>query len=133
MLMVFVDTSALYAVITENDHNHTRAQSTWATLVTSGTALISTNYVALEATALIQNRIGIAAAQTLHQDMLPLISIEWVEEPTHAAALLALFTANRRTLSLVDCSSFEVMRRRGITRVFAFDEHFREQGFELLP
>jgi predicted nucleic acid-binding protein len=33
----------------------------------------------------------------------------------------------------VDCVSFEVMRRLGIRRAFTLDEHFREQGFEVVP
>jgi len=35
-------------------------------------------------------------------------------------------------LSLVDCVSFEVMRRIGMNRVFCFDPHFEEHGFEVL-
>lgn len=37
----------------------------------------------------------------------------------------------RRAPSLVDFVSFEVMRERGITTAFAFDDDFRRQGFEL--
>ena len=32
----------------------------------------------------------------------------------------------------IDCSSFAVMRRMGITRAFTFDHHFRAAGFETL-
>jgi len=42
-------------------------------------------------------------------------------------------TADRRQLSLVDCSSFETMRRLGIKKVFSFGEHFREHDFEVIP
>jgi predicted nucleic acid-binding protein len=45
----------------------------------------------------------------------------------------ALLTANRRQLSLVDCVSFEMMRRLGIKTAFTYDRHFSEQGFECLP
>jgi uncharacterized protein len=45
----------------------------------------------------------------------------------------ALLAANRRTLSLVDCSSFDIMRKFGIDTVFTFDPHFREQGFSVVP
>ena len=34
--------------------------------------------------------------------------------------------------SAVDCVSIEVMRRNGIQTVFAYDEHFRESGFQIL-
>jgi uncharacterized protein len=43
-----------------------------------------------------------------------------------------VLAAARRNLSLVDCVSFELMRRLGIRRVFCFDPHFAEQGFELV-
>ncbi|MEI6809693.1 MAG: hypothetical protein WCN95_13310, partial [bacterium] len=33
----------------------------------------------------------------------------------------------------VDCVSFEVMRRLGLRNVFAFDNHFAEQGFLVRP
>jgi predicted nucleic acid-binding protein len=34
-------------------------------------------------------------------------------------------------VSFVDWVSFEVMRRRGLRRAFAFDPDFRAAGFEL--
>ena len=39
----------------------------------------------------------------------------------------------RRQLSLVDCISFDVMHRHGIRWAFAFDSHFKEQGFVCPP
>jgi predicted nucleic acid-binding protein len=44
----------------------------------------------------------------------------------------AWLEANRRGLSFVDCTSFEVMRQRGVQQAFAFDGHFEEQGFKVL-
>ncbi len=41
--------------------------------------------------------------------------------------------AGRRTLSLVDCVSFEVMRRIGVLKAFAFDHHFKDYGYEISP
>ena len=32
-----------------------------------------------------------------------------------------------------DCTSFAVMKEFGITEVFAFDHHFEQMGFILLP
>lgn len=56
------------------------------------------------------------------------------DEPKHSAAAVAsLFTAARRRLSLVDCTSFELMRRLGLTDVLALDTGFARQGFNLLP
>jgi len=92
--------------------------------------LVSTNYVLLETSALLQSRFGLDAVRDLFENMLPLLNVAWVNAEVHAAAASALLTANRRLLSLVDCVSFVSMRRRSITRVFAFDKHFSEQGFE---
>jgi predicted nucleic acid-binding protein len=67
-----------------------------------------------------------------HEDMLPLINIEWVNKSTHQSGVSALLAASRLKLSLVVCVSFEVMRNLGIKKVFAFDPHFEEQGFVII-
>ena len=53
--------------------------------------------------------------------------------PLHERAVAALLTAGDRDLSLVDCVSFEVMRRSGLDTAFAFDEGFTKQGFRVTP
>ena len=70
------------------------------------------------------------AVHAFQEDVFPLLSIEWIDESNHRAGVAAVLTASRCKLSLVDCVSFEVMRRLGINRVFCFDAHFEEQGFE---
>jgi hypothetical protein len=35
--------------------------------------------------------------------------------------------------SLTDCISFVVMERRQVERALAFDRHFEQAGFQLLP
>ena len=47
--------------------------------------------------------------------------------------VLKALAANRRKLSLVDCSAFETMLRLSIQAVFTFDKHFSEQGFDVIP
>ena len=59
--------------------------------------------------------------------------MDWIGEEQHDVAIQTVLTANRRNLSLVDCASFETMRRLGIETVFTFDEHFRDQGFKVVP
>jgi predicted nucleic acid-binding protein len=132
-MTVFVDTSAFYATLDADDGQHQPAKQTWVALVNETTDLVCSNYVIVETTALVQNRLGIEAVRAFQEDMLPVVRIEWVDEPAHQAGVTALMTAGRRHLSLVDCVSFDLMRRFGIRRAFAFDEHFAEQGFELVP
>ena len=63
----------------------------------------------------------------------PVLQVDWLGQEQHLRIVEQLLTANRRNLSLVDCSSFESMRRRGIEKVFTFDEQFRRQGFNVIP
>ncbi|MDI3280730.1 MAG: PIN domain-containing protein [Bacillota bacterium] len=130
--MVYLDTSALLAVLDAADEYHLLAKEVWTALLTSGATLVASNYVLVETYALLQRRLGMEAVQVFHADIVPLLKVEWVSEAVHLCGAHALVTANRRSLSLVDCVSFEVMRRLGIKEVFTFDQDFAEQGFHCL-
>ena len=132
-MRTFVDSSALLAVLDGDDQNHSSAAAAWIELIAAGSELVCTNYILVEAFALVQNRLGMDAVRTFHDDLVPLLQIEWIDAEHHARSVAALLIAGRRQLSLVDCSSFEVMRSSGIDEVFAFDRHFAEQGFNCLP
>jgi predicted nucleic acid-binding protein len=128
---VFVDTSALYAILDRDDQNYLPSARIWDALVEGGVPMITTNYVVVETCALVQHRLGLDALRTFSEDMLPVIDVRWIVSQQHTAALESLLTANRRRLSLVDCASFLVMRTNDIRKAFAFDQHFSEQGFEI--
>jgi uncharacterized protein len=132
--VIFVDTSAFFAILDRDDDAHALARQTWAALLSADTPalLLTSSYVLVESFALTQARLGLDAVRALHEDILPVVSVHWVLEQDHAAAVSALLTADRRRLSLVDCCSFQVMRRLGVRRALAFDQHFAEHGFELV-
>jgi len=130
---VFIDTSAFLAILDRQEQNHSQARSTWEALVQGGDALIVTNYILLETFALVQNRLGPAASRILQQDIVPILQVYWVDEASHSAGVAALLIANRRQVSLVDCVSFDTMRRLGLKTVFTFDHHFAEQAFICIP
>jgi len=128
-----VDTSALYAVLDADDERHVAAGAEWNRLLAARAPLHTTNYVLVETTALLQNRIGMDGVRTLAADVLPLLSVHWMDEGLHRSANHALLVSARESLSLVDCTSFETMRRLGLESVFCFDPHFAEQGFTVVP
>lgn len=132
-MSIFVDTSALLTILDAAEQRHEQAHRVWIHLLDGNENLVSTNYVLVETIALAQNRLGLASVAALQQDVVPALAITWIDEAVHESAVGALLTAGRRRLSLVDCTSFEIMRRLGIRQVFAFDPHFAEQGFECLP
>ncbi|MEZ5403940.1 MAG: PIN domain-containing protein [Bryobacteraceae bacterium] len=127
--MTFVDTSAIYALLDRDDDQHARAGRCWFELLDSESPMFTTNYVVVECCALAQSRLGLEAVRAIEDDLLPVLDVVWVDEPVHRLAITAMLAARRRKLSLVDCVSFTVMRRLGLTRAFAFDDHFAEEGF----
>jgi uncharacterized protein len=134
-MRIFIDTSAFFALLDRDDENHQKAKRVWTDLLNNenGNALVTSNYVLVETFALLQHRLGLDAVRGFQNDVLPLVNIEFVLPEIHRSGVSALLSASRRNLSLVDCVSFEMMRTLEIKTGFAFDPHFKEQGFNLLP
>jgi predicted nucleic acid-binding protein len=130
--MIYVDTVALLAIVDIKDTHHKVAKEFWGQQVLVAD-FQTNNYVVVEAIALFQNRLGLEAVKILVNEFLPVIAVDWLSIDQHELAINSVLIANRRNLSLVDCSSFETMRRLGIKTVFTFDEHFRELGFNVIP
>ena len=132
-MTVFVDTSALYALLDRADANHKQAVSAWSSLLNRDERVFTSNYVLVESFALTQNRLGMDAVRLLQEDILPVIGIHFVDREVHRSGISAMLSAGRRNLSFVDCVSFEIMRTLGIKTAFTFDPHFKEQGFTVIP
>ena len=128
-----LDTSAVYALLDDLDNNHHTAADAWAELLANECDIVMTSYGMLETFALVQNRLGLEAVRDLDGNLMPLVRVSWVDRALHEASVSALLAAGRRKLSLVDCVSFEFMRRSGIKSAFVFDDDFGEQGFDCLP
>jgi len=132
-MTIFVDTSAIYAFLDADDDGHSAVLNEWQRATDARDVLVTSNYVLAESIALSQNRGGIGMLRDLVARVAPAMRVEWIGQDVHEVGLAALLLANRRDLSLVDCTSFELMRRLGLTCAFALDPHFREQGFEVVP
>jgi predicted nucleic acid-binding protein len=132
-MRVYVDTSALLAIMDADDQNHARASAAWQALIADGSALVCTSYVLVETFALLQSRLGLAAVRAFQDDVVPLLQVKWIDAESHQRSVASLLVAGRRQLSLVDCASFDAMRNVGLTTAFTFDHHFGEQGFDSLP
>ncbi|MEX2557543.1 MAG: PIN domain-containing protein [Actinomycetota bacterium] len=128
--MIFIDTSALFALLDRDDEAHARAR---AFFEGSPRSLITHNYAVAETVALVHRRLGPVPARSFLEDLLPSIAIRWVDQEIHRAAVSAFLAAVRRRASLVDWVSFEIMRREGIDHAFTFDRDFAAQGFTLVP
>ncbi len=128
--MIFLDTSAIYALADVADPNHGRAVALFQQALETQEDLLTHNYVLVESAALIQNRLGFSSAQRFLHDSQS-FTVYWMTEQDHSEVVSLLEQRNRRGLSLVDCASFVVMRRYGASRALAFDSDFEQEGFVL--
>lgn len=137
LLSVFVDTSAFYAAVDDDDRSSERARS----LLSRGEPLVTTDHVLIECWLLLQRRLGIPVANRF-----------WATARAGAAALVYVAPADLEAawaigerfpdqgFSIVDRTSFAVMERLGVYRAVAFDDDFavyrfgarREQAFEIV-
>jgi predicted nucleic acid-binding protein len=127
--VIFVDTGAWFAVALSNDPDH-KAATTW--LEGNREPLITTDYVMAETATLIRmrdktargHRLAVRIATSLLRQQAAVL--EKVTEPDLAQALSVVRKFSDHSFSFVDCTSFAVMERLGLTQAFAFDRHFDE-------
>ena len=97
---IFVDTSALYAVLDADDEAHGSAFAAWNRLLdglqTEELAAVTHGAVVVEATALVQRRLGMPAVRALLHELVPVLEVRWVDAALHGLAASALLAAGRR-------------------------------------
>ena len=131
-MSVFVDTSALIALMVADDEFFKDSCKILSELINKKIIIVSSNYVLLETHTILRNRIGIESVRVLKDDILPIIKTYWINEEIHDFGVRVLLASGHKKISLVDHISFEVMRRLNIKQAFTFDDHFKQMGFEIL-
>lgn len=132
---VFVDTSALYALFIPSDDDHEAARAALSALRKDRTALVGSNVVLLESYVLVHARAGRGALLRFRETVgtSAWLRVVDVSDAQDDAAWDLLRRRADKDYSYVDATSFVLMREAGISRAFAFDDHFRQAGFEVLP
>ncbi len=128
-MKIFADTAGLFALLVKNDYMHIRAKQNFAYFAQHRAQLVTSSFVLVETTALLQRRVGLAAVHGFQSKIIPLLEIIWVNGDWYARAIQRLFALSNRNISLVDCLSFEIMESEEISTAFSFDKHFTENGF----
>jgi predicted nucleic acid-binding protein len=127
-MTVFVDTSALLAVLNAKDPHHDEAKATLRAVL-RGSGAFTHNYIHVEAEQLARRRLGAAAAVRLIEELLPALRTVWVDGATHDEAFRAV-VGRGRSISVVDLVSFGVMRRMSVDTALAYDKDFDREGFQ---
>jgi uncharacterized protein len=130
-MIVFADTSALFALLVRDDYMHIRARANFEHFVEHDTPLLTSSYVLIETVTLLQRRVSLNAVWDFERKIMPILDVVWADERWHAQAMQRLHSESSRSVSLTDCLSFEIMEALDITTAFTFDGHFTERGFQI--
>jgi predicted nucleic acid-binding protein len=125
--MIFVDSSAWFAIFSRRDANHPTAMSA---IRSFNEQLVTTDYVVDETLTLLtarrERRRAIAFGRRV-------IESQWakvvqINEQDFASAWETFKQFGDKEWSFTDCTSRVVIERLGVQRAFAFDDHFRQFG-----
>ncbi len=130
-MSVFVDTSAWYALASSTDQDHPAARSIYAGLVDREEPLLTSSYTIAETMGLMQRRLGWKPLE-LFAAAIHTVEVVWIDGTLHREAEAILFDRRKRGVTIVDAASFAVMTSRGVEDVFAFDDDFAREGFNIL-
>jgi len=128
---VFVDTSALIALLDRADPRHEAVRSTFLDL--ADRELVTHGYVVAETLAVARRRFGVGGVIALLDDLLPVLAVLPVEPSLHASAQARYRASLPSGTSFVDHVSFGVMTQEAIDTAFALDADFVAAGVDVIP
>jgi uncharacterized protein len=130
---VFVDTSAIVALLWSSDAKHGSAVTVWKRLLAIRARLYTSELVVAESVALARARAGFDVALQVWSSLLgEPFELVWVDAALLSQARRIFEKYSDHELSLCDCTSAAIMRARRISQAFAYDRDFETLGFTLL-
>jgi uncharacterized protein len=128
MARVFVDTSAIYALLDRNDARHRAARAGLKRLQKARAEPILTNFIVAECHALLLVRLGVDIAQRWLLGNVWSIERVTIEDEEFAREIVRKYVD--KTFSYTDATSFAVIERIKVRRALAFDRHFEQYGID---
>jgi len=120
-MSLFVDTSIWYAAADSGDRSNSSAK----TILTGGEALVTSDHVLVETWSLLHHKLGRNVAERFWDALRSgIAAIEAVGPADLEAAWEIGVSWRDQDFSIVDRTSFAVMRRLGIERAASLDEDF---------
>ena len=128
-MAVFVDTSGFLAAADRDDRHHAVAVKAFRATLAKGRRLVTHSMVVTETAALMHRRLGHAVALAF-LDSLKNMEVLWVDQSLFAQGLERFRRKSPSDLSLVDTTSFAVMKTLSLNRYIGIDSHFEAEGFK---
>ena len=137
-MRLFLDTSAFVAIEDLDDGNHRRALEFREKMRRGNTpfrTLFTSNYIVDESLTLLRFHCGhhIAVAFRKALATSKLVEVLWVTGALEKAAWNIFEKRSDKEYSFTDCTSFALMDAEAIRTAFTFDEHFSQQGYNVVP
>jgi predicted nucleic acid-binding protein len=128
--VIFVDTSAWVALFVKGDARHDEAVRLWTELRRRSIPLISTYDIFGETLTVIRSRASLEQALTFGEAFLAsaVLVREEIGGDLRRQAWELFKQYRDKPLSFTDCTSFALLRKRGLRLVFSFDDDFRRLG-----
>ncbi len=132
-MRLFVDTSAWLALNDRNDQYYSKAVAKSGEIKKHRIELVTSEYIMDESITLIRYRVSHQAAVTFGDSLLNsnIVRIEDVGAEERYKAWEMFKRYADKELSFTDCTSFILMKNLRLQKAFAFDEHFKQAGFEI--
>lgn len=128
MKRIFVDTSGWGNLVDTLQVFHQETRTIYEDAKQEGSRFVTTNYVIAELVALLSNSLRIPRSKSIGYieriKSSSLVEIIHIDENLDATSWELLTTRADKNWSLVDCSSFIVMRENEILEALTTDHHF---------
>ena len=132
--VIFLDTAYVFALVNTRDQWHTRARQWQAALTEERRPLLTSEFVLMEIGAGLATvrfrRHAVQVIETLAASSL--VEVIPASSEVLAAGLALYRNRDDKEWGLTDCTSFELMRQRGVRDALTTDEHFEQAGFRVL-
>jgi uncharacterized protein len=129
---IFLDTVGLLALWDRSDQWHSAALKAFQAFSMERTNLYTSSFVLLECANAAARRPYRTAVAALNKEMSATGRVIAPTEEDCQEAWSAYEGGDIGGPGVVDLTSFQIMRRLGITRAFTNDRHFRTAGFQVL-
>lgn len=137
MELIFLDTSLLVAYYNADDTNHTKARELIRDIEGKRVVFLISDYIFDEILTVLLVRAGKEMAikvcnAILRDTELGNIRLIHINEEVFTKAAMIFVQFVDKKWSFTDCTSYVLMKSKGITKCASFDEHFSQFGFDVL-